>query len=62
MPNEAKVINKEEETIWKIFMNFGIYMKFCTDAHTSIYVTEEQFAVAYLIQEVDEIKKILKEV
>ena len=61
MPNNMKIISKENKKAWKIFMDFGIYQKFCNDERTSIYVDEQQFALAYLIEQNDFHEQLLKE-
>ena len=44
MPREVKIIEKKNEKAWTLVS--------ILNSAPSVYVTEEQFAIAYLIQEV----------
>jgi hypothetical protein len=51
-----RIIEKEiNPDAFKILVESGLYTKFCNDEQTSIYVTNEQYAIGYCIQEIDKL-------
>ena len=59
--NEIKIIDKKlNPDAFKILTEFGLFSKFCNDEQSCVYVTSEQYAIGYCVQEIDKLKEKIK--
>ena len=54
-----RIIWEENKEIFELLTSFGLYEKFANEQEKAIFVTPEQFAIGYILQQIDKINKKL---